>query len=223
MEAVPPTTGLLRRALAPRSAFREVSAAVQLLRRGNYLQRVGWFQSCELGYSVDRHGRALPWYTYPAIAFLEPRLSPTMRVFEFGSGQSTLWYAQRVAEVISCEHSCAWYEHVAKRKPSNVTLLYRVLNIDGDYSKSANSYGPTFDLIVIDGEDRTNCAKNAVQALKESGVIIFDNTEHEANWDGMRFLKNRGFKQIEFEGMAPGVPYHSWTSFYYRPGNCLSI
>ncbi len=194
-----------------------------MLRRGNYLQKIGWFRSCDVGYAVDQHGEALPWYSYPAIAFLERRLSRTMKVFEFGAGQSTLWYARRVEQVIACEHNRSWYDHVANTMPGNVTMLFEKFEPGSDYSKSVNRYGPIFDLISIDGEDRSNCAKNAVATLNEAGVILFDNTEHPANHDGMKFLTEHGFRQIEFEGMAPAVPWKTWTSIFYRPGNCLGI
>lgn len=36
-----------------------------------------------------------------------------MRVYEYGSGGSTLFFAQRVREVISCEHDSAWAKQVS--------------------------------------------------------------------------------------------------------------
>jgi len=46
--------------------------------------------------------------TYPAIRFLERRLSNSLEVFEFGSGNSTLWWAERVSRIDSCEHDAQW-------------------------------------------------------------------------------------------------------------------
>ena len=49
-------------------------------------------------------GEAKPWVPFEATDWLEHYLKPDMRVFEYGSGGSTIFFAQRVAEVISIEH-----------------------------------------------------------------------------------------------------------------------
>jgi tRNA A58 N-methylase Trm61 len=53
-----------------------------------------------------------PWLTYRAIAWLEARLRPEMTVYEWGSGGSTLFFARRVAHVISVEHDATWHGQV---------------------------------------------------------------------------------------------------------------
>src|SRR5437762_2857857 len=82
----------------------------------------GWLRSFREERCVDAEGRPLPWLTYPAIEFLAARVRPEMRVFEYGSGQSTLWWAARVRQVISCEHDPAWAERLRDQLPANVTL-----------------------------------------------------------------------------------------------------
>lgn len=64
----------------------------------------------------------LPWYSYPMIAFLSDRVRPQMRVFEYGSGYSTLWWSERVAQVTSCKHDQDWYDLLRARAPANVDL-----------------------------------------------------------------------------------------------------
>ena len=54
----------------------------------------------------------MPWITFAAITYLKQVLSPDMRVFEYGTGGSTLFFARRVAEVISVEHDPVWYEQL---------------------------------------------------------------------------------------------------------------
>ncbi len=66
-------------------------AAIRLLRGDSHLHASGWFKSALSGMPQDVHGEPLPWYTYAAIAFLAPRVSQNWCVFEYGSGQSTLW------------------------------------------------------------------------------------------------------------------------------------
>jgi hypothetical protein len=53
-----------------------------------------------------------PWLSYIAIDWLKNTLRPEMRVIEFGSGGSTLFFAERVAELVSVEHDREWYFRV---------------------------------------------------------------------------------------------------------------
>jgi hypothetical protein len=55
-----------------------------------------------------------PWFNFEAIEFVDRRLERGMRVFEYGSGGSTLFYAGRTAGGCSVEHDPAWYEVVAQ-------------------------------------------------------------------------------------------------------------
>ncbi|CAN5228814.1 hypothetical protein BH20BAC1_BH20BAC1_12970 [soil metagenome] len=51
----------------------------------------------------------VPWLVFGAIDFLDGFLNRGMKIFEYGSGGSTIFYANRVAEVISIEHDPVWY------------------------------------------------------------------------------------------------------------------
>ena len=68
--------------------------------------------------SLERQASPLaderPWITFPAIEFLQRILTPEMRVFEFGAGGSTVFFAKRVKEIISVEHDPAWARQVAE-------------------------------------------------------------------------------------------------------------
>jgi hypothetical protein len=62
--------------------------------------------------ALDPLHAGLPWLTFPVIEWLEANLAPTMRVFEWGSGGSTVFFAQRVGSVVSVEHDADWYARV---------------------------------------------------------------------------------------------------------------
>ena len=193
------------------------------IRRSDYLKKTGWYRSVNQGKCVDCEGNPIPWMTYPAISFLEKRLNCNMDVFEYGSGASTLWWAKRVKTVISCEHDFQWYTHVSENTPDNVSLFYLSLEPNGVYSKKVSQYPNQFDIIVIDGRDRINCAKNSISALKPNGVLIWDNSDRTEYQEGYDILAKNGFKKLDFEGMCPLLLGFSETSIFYRTSNCLGI
>jgi hypothetical protein len=56
-----------------------------------------------------------PWMTFDAIDFLSTWLPAKARVFEYGSGGSTLFWLQRGVSCISVEHDQTWYTIVKDR------------------------------------------------------------------------------------------------------------
>ena len=187
------------------------------------LKEDGWFRSYAEEASVDADGNPLPWYTYPAIHFMKDRLSNGMAVFEYGCGFSTLWWAKRVARVVSVEHDENWYNRVKGLIPGNVELSHVKLDSEGSYPKKISEYRDMFDIIVLDGRERVKCSYNSVDALKESGIIIWDNSNQEEYADGYRFLRDRGFRKIEFVGMSPMSTLKSETGIFYRENNVFNI
>ncbi|HAY39752.1 MAG TPA: FkbM family methyltransferase, partial [Desulfobacteraceae bacterium] len=84
-------------------------------------------------------------------------------------------------------------------------------------------YKDIFNIIVIDGRDRVNCAKNSLKALKGDGVIIWDNSEREYYQEGYSYLIQNGFRRLDFEGLGP-IGIREWcTSIFYRDNNCFEI
>jgi hypothetical protein len=89
-----------------------------------------------------------PWITFAAIRFLEKALNKQMRIYEYGSGGSTVFFAKRAGEVVSVEHDPDWGRRVMESmkrggyKNWRIVLIEPTLNatsINGDPSDS-NSY-----------------------------------------------------------------------------------
>ena len=55
-----------------------------------------------------------PWISFSAIELLKKITRPDMRVFEYGSGGSTMFWISRVKELISVEHDLSWYHEYEK-------------------------------------------------------------------------------------------------------------
>lgn len=70
-----------------------------------------WSRALRPGASALADGA--PWIPFAARDFLEKALRPEMRVCEYGSGGSTLFFASRVRELVSVEHDALWAEKVS--------------------------------------------------------------------------------------------------------------
>lgn len=197
--------------------------ALYKLREDSFLEKTGWFDSSIQKQSINRAGKPLPWMTYSFISFLESRLCKDMEVFEYGCGNSTLWWAERAHSVTSCEHNHEWYLKLKTNLPENVTLHYSEAEPDDHYSNAIRKSKKEFDIVVIDGERRIECAKNCLHHLKQDGVIIWDNSDRVEYLEGFLFLRENGFKQLEFHGAGPINKYGWSTSIFYRDPNCLAI
>ena len=142
-----------------------------------YLDEVGWFNAFDSKSPVDQDNNPIPWVTYSFIDFIKERLKHQHTVFEFGSGNSTYFYAKYAGIVVSVEHDKEWYDKILSTKPENAELIYCELVRDGDYCRMPLKLQETFDIIIVDGRDRVNCCKQAVKAISEKGVIVLDDSE----------------------------------------------
>ncbi|MEM1217243.1 MAG: class I SAM-dependent methyltransferase, partial [Bacteroidota bacterium] len=80
-----------------------------------------------------------------------------------------------------------------------------------------------FDLVIIDGRRRNECATVAVQKIKPAGIIIFDDTHREKYSAGCQIIETAGFKRLDFWGFANGSIEYKCSTLFYRPDNCLDI
>jgi len=197
----------------------------QLLSMGTsgYLYEIGWIDSFNQQSPIDKKEKPLPWVTYSFIDFIEDRLNNTMNVFEYGSGNSTLWYAKKVNSVISVEHDNQWFEKIKNSMEANVSIYYEELIYGGEYSKFIKRLKNEFDIIIVDGRDRVNCLKNSISAINHNGVIILDDSERDAYKEGVNFLLENNYKKIDFWGISPGLFYKKCTTIFYKDNNCLGI
>lgn len=201
----------------PRS-FGELNRTLQLM---SVFRDRGWHRSVRLNASVDATGAPLPWFTYPAIEWLSERLSHEHRVFEYGSGNSTLWFANKGAGVTVVEHDLAWANHVRAARKDNIEVLLRPLrgrpaDIDA-YAESIKVSGSVaFDLVCIDGLERGRCASLALDALRLEGIVILDNSDRPENEVALRILAGAGMQRIDFIGPIPASGVIGCTSVFGR-------
>ena len=79
----------------------------------------------------DRNSVAdrIPWMTFSVIDFLKKISHSEMKVFEYGSGGSTLFWSSRVKDLISVEHDRSWFEKIkAELARQNITNVKYILS-----------------------------------------------------------------------------------------------
>jgi hypothetical protein len=160
---------------------------------------------------------------YQVVQFLEERLTKDLSLFEFGSGNSTSFYASLVKDVTSVETDEGWLAHVRKSMPANVNLIPFDMNGGGRYCELASLQQHKFDVIVIDAEDRVDCLREAPASLSDKGVIVLDDSQRDAYSGGIEAALKQGFRKLAFEGLKPNGIRAYRTTVFYRDGNCLGI
>jgi hypothetical protein len=187
------------------------------------LKQLGYIESVKERRPCRRDGSPLPWMNYNIIGFMEDRLNPSITMFEYGSGNSTQFYASFVKEVFSLEQSKDWYEHNVANTSDNVTMKHASHQSGKEYAKLIGSFNRKFNLVVIDAADRVECVKAAVNHLTDDGVIILDDSHRDSYQPAFEFMKSLGFRKIEFEGLKPAGIRSYRSTVFYRPDNCLCI
>jgi hypothetical protein len=174
----------------------------------------GHFRSCEAGACVAQNGEPIPWYTYPAIEYLRNLDLRDARVFEYGAGNSSLFWAARTKHTHSIEDSPEWYAKVRSGSPPNHTLLLKTE--ERDYVSAIQEAVTPFDVIIVDGKYRMSCAANAIEHLAPGGFILLDNSDWHPRT--AEKLRDAGLIQIDFTGAGPLNAYAWTTSLFLSPG-----
>ncbi len=182
----------------------------------NMLKQYGWFKSMRENRCIDREGNPIPWITYPAIDFLSQLDYAERSVFEYGSGFSTLFWSKRAKNVVAVESDLEWYEKIKSEVPSNCEILHSS-NEPAEYSNQISNY-EKFDVITIDGwsNTRPSCSIMALFHIKESGIIILDNSDQCPI--SAYILRNAGLIQADFTGFAPLSSHAQTTSVFFTRG-----
>ena len=186
-----------------------------------------YFKSVQRGEFRDHEDNYVPWFTYPAIDALKNWDLSDKRVFEYGSGYSTLFWASRAKEVVSVEHDRGWHEKISKLAPPNVSLVLAPIDkSDGSepspemreqFRKYAEAIDGRFQVIVVDGYARSRvryqCAQAALPHLDANGLVILDNSD----WlpASAMFLRKAGLIEVDLSGPVPGTNHYQTTSFFF--------
>ena len=181
----------------------------------------------------------VPWMPFKATEWLSSYLRRDMKVLEYGSGGSTLFFAQRVNFLVSVEHDSQWHSKVATRLSeqgfTNVSYVLREPRkdeepvLDGyrndfpgvsfaEYVKTIDAYPDgTFDLVLVNGRARVACMAQALPKLRPGGYLMLDNAS-DPDWAGcLEIMRPYAYPRIDFYSIAPYATGRWRTSAWRLP------
>lgn len=166
---------------------------------------------------VDKDGNPLPWYTYPAIEYLSQFDYHDKKIFEFGCGNSSLFWAERAEKVVSIEDNLVWFEKWKETfHKDNLEVCWR--NEGEIYENAIFESGEVYDVIVVDGKRRVECSRTAVQKLAPGGMIILDDSDRvntsQEYVQSIEILRAANLIQVDFYGFCPTNNYAKTTSLF---------
>ncbi|MBY0426253.1 MAG: FkbM family methyltransferase [Cytophagales bacterium] len=185
---------------------------------------MGWVRSLKENESVDMDGNPIPWNSYAFIDFIRPRLHDKLSMFEYGCGNSTLFYSKLVGSITSVESDLNWYNRIKALAPENSTIIFESLEKGHEgYVKTVQNTQKKFDIISVDAYFRSECVEVSINSLTDTGVLVLDDTNTNYYESVLGKLQDAGFKRIDFWGLSPLVKDKKATSIFYRKENVLNI
>ncbi|WP_210438348.1 class I SAM-dependent methyltransferase [Nocardioides xinjiangensis] len=236
----------VRSARAAAVPLRAAGVLDRLERRAPRSRAATWAASLLAIHDVDGlHRLDVPWWTFDSADRVARwlREHPGARVFEWGSGASTLWLAARAGEVHSVEHHAGWAEVLAPRLPRNVELRvvepvataapavpsakrgHAGLDFAG-YVAAIDDVPGRFDVVVIDGRAREACLARAVDRLAPGGLVVFDNVDRRRYVAAIeRTLAGAGDRLAVTmtRGLTPALPYPTRTALLHAAGAASGV
>ena len=209
--------------LFPNKALKYKAYKSLIENENSFLYKTGWMQSLGGKKPLDGEGNIIPWMNYPVVNLLKNKLTRDLVLFEYGSGYSTLFYAERVKEVVSVEYDEEWFNLMSVLLPSNARVVFKAVDVAGDYCRVVSSTKMLYDLVIVDGRDRVNCVKESMSCLSEKGVVLLDDTHRERYKDAFNYALSEGYNFLDLEGFKATGPGLFRTTIFYRDGNCLGL
>ena len=200
-----------------------------------------WLRSLRKDYLINKKQ---PWLVFDAIDFLNSLPLKVNRVFEYGSGGSTLFWLNQGAECVSIEHNPDWYKLMHPRFEGMDRIDYRLVLPEPAENKEARDIADPnlylsedvlsqgynfrnyvcqidpfpdnyFDIVSVDGRARPSCIIHACKKVKVGGLLILDNSDREY-YLRMTAILLQDFDQRIFRGVTPGVTLFTETSVFTR-------
>ncbi len=167
------------------------------------------------------------------------------RVFEYGSGGSTLFWLSNGCSCVSVEHDPDWYGRIRELIPETFPLDYRLvppepaaatrekpdpadpdsyLSDDADFAgRSFRNYvsqidsfpDGSFDIVLIDGRARPSCIKHSAGKVMVGGLLVLHNADRQYYTRNIHSYLD-GYTAARFHGAVPSLTWFTVTDVYTR-------
>lgn len=166
----------------------------------------------------------MPWWSFLAV-YRADSLLAGKRVFEYGTGGSTLRFAKIAQKVVSVEDHADWMAVVQDRLTNESILNVEIRLCPFDFKNPLNfessEYisavdGEDWDVVIIDGQDwtfkqRLSCFRKVEPKMQVGSIIIVDDF-----WRYEELLKSNRAKSVEvYESVGPSRIGVTSTAFFF--------
>jgi hypothetical protein len=166
----------------------------------------------------------MPWWSFRSITRAD-NLLIGKRIFEYGTGGSTLRFAKIAAKVVSVEDDLGWMNEVQvrlkKEKISNVDIRLCPFDFKNPVNFESSEYikavdGEDWDIVIIDGQDwsfkqRLSCFRRVEPLMLPGTIIIVDDF-----WRYEELLNSNRATSVEiYESVGPSRIGVTSTAFFF--------
>lgn len=177
----------------------------------------------------------LPWWTYQAIDHVSGFLAGRgydARVFEYGSGASTLWLARRCTSLDAVEHHAQWADRVRELVAATPGLRCTpTLHVPpvpqvppggravvgsgapsgqgldfAAYVDVVRQVGGPFDLVTVDGRAREASLLAALDHVAPDGLLLLDDAQRTRYRGVVAQAEAQGWHSLRTRGATPCQP-----------------
>lgn len=156
-----------------------------------------------------------PWMCHPAV---EQLVVPGMRILEWGSGGSTVLFAEKGADVICIEHDASWVKllksELARRKLGAQVDINQI-DLTANYVDIVDQLAGNFDLVIVDGRRRVECVSKAHNRVVPGGWLVLDDSDREAYSPACEQLA--GWDKLVLKGPRQETKVDPQTTMWQRP------
>lgn len=156
-----------------------------------------------------------PWFTFTAIDFIKEKLKNDLKILEWGSGSSSLWFEKNGCQVTAIEHNEDWANIVKGIKSEKINVI--VSKKKNDYVNPDINFS-TINIFLIDGIYRNECVSYLVKLIKSDqilpgAIIIFDDTSRLEYQKSIQSLTKCCEEVFHFTGIS-NIVIDKMTSVY---------
>ena len=172
----------------PKTTFYEGQSDRDLfeLISSQYLQSSGWIESIQSRRPL-RNGSPIPWFTYPAIDFLDSLELDNKTVLEVGGGFSTLYWALRGCSGISLEIDSGWSIAISKAlsgiSRSNSMAILNVSNTDKYLGVKAENFLGAHQIEQLNSISVERYPEESLSYIENETLIIEHLAKHLSKCD----------------------------------------